>query len=80
MGGLVARYYIENLYQDNHVDKLITICTPHWGSGYAELSNATAINHVLSDHDLDFNSAMFAKLLIVMLFLVWQNVLMVIML
>ena len=49
MGGLVARYYIENCtnhshyladshssgsctYNDNHVDKLITIDTPHWGS------------------------------------------------
>ena len=59
MGGLVARYYIENLGQDNHVDKLITICTPHWGSGYAEASNFTGFYHVLCDHDLDRNSAMF---------------------
>ena len=33
MGGLVSRYYIENLGHDNRVDKLITICTPHWGGG-----------------------------------------------
>ncbi len=61
MGGLVARYYIENLYQDNHVEKLITICTPHWGSGYADLSNITGFSHVLCDHDLDFDSAMYGK-------------------
>lgn len=59
MGGLVARYFIENLYQDNHVDKLITICTPHWGSPLAELSNGTGILHLLCDHDLDVNSAMY---------------------
>ena len=76
MGGLVARYYIENMgymisynvgdlvyYEeigyDKHVDKLITICTPHWGSGYADLSNWTSIEHKLCDHDLDFDSVMF---------------------
>ena len=68
MGGLVSRYYIENMgcdihnnlhKNDCHVDKLITICTPHWGSGYADLSNVTAIQHVLCDHDLDFDSTMF---------------------
>lgn len=63
MGGLVARYFIENLYQDDHVDKLITIDTPHWGSGYANVSSATGNVfgiklHVLSDHDLCFYSAM----------------------
>jgi len=59
MGGLVARYYIENLGQDTYVDKLITICTPHWGSGYAGLSSNTGFKHKLCDHDLEFNSAMF---------------------
>lgn len=64
MGGLVARYYIENLYYDHSVSKLITICTPHWGSGYANLSNQTGDLfgiklHALCDHDLDFNSAMY---------------------
>lgn len=63
MGGLVARYFIENLYQDNHVDKLITICTPHWGSGLANVSGGTGEIiedlHVLADHDLDLGSAMF---------------------
>ncbi len=59
MGGLVARYYIENLGKDENVDKLITIGTPHWGSGYANLSNSTGLSHVLCDHDLDMNSIMF---------------------
>lgn len=64
MGGLVARYYIENLYHDYSVSKLVTICTPHWGSGYANLSNLTGNLfgiklHALCDHDLDFNSAMY---------------------
>ena len=59
MGGLVARYYIENLEQDSHVHKLITICTPHWGSDLANLSNSSSIAHLLCDHDLDTNSAMY---------------------
>lgn len=60
MGGLVARYFIENLYQDDHVNKLITICTPHWGSGYGDLSSSIGSDfHVLCDHDLDLDSAMF---------------------
>jgi pimeloyl-ACP methyl ester carboxylesterase len=32
MGGLVARYYIENLDQENNVDQLITLGTPHKGA------------------------------------------------
>ena len=59
MGGLVARYYIENLGQDTHVEKLITICTPHWGSGLADASNITGVLHYLCDHDLRIDSAMF---------------------
>ena len=60
MGGLISRYYIENLGQDNHVNKLITICTPHWGSGYGDLSSSIGSSiHVLCDHDLDLDSAMF---------------------
>lgn len=35
-GGLVSRYYIENLGGDEHVRKLITIDTPHYGSGLAK--------------------------------------------
>ena len=59
MGGLVSRYYIENLGQDSHVAKLITICTPHWGSGYADTSCKTGAFHKLCDHDLRFDSAMY---------------------
>ncbi len=76
MGGLVARYYIENCtvlthyetgehnttckYGDLHVSKLITICTPHWGSGYGDLSSTIGSDiHVICDHDLDLDSAMF---------------------
>ena len=74
MGGLVARYFIENMYYngldneriyyDKHVDKLITICTPHWGRGYAEASCASGeiLNfgiHKICDHDLRFDSKMY---------------------
>jgi len=60
MGGLVARYYIENMGQDSHVEKLITICTPHWGSGVADVSNNIGVGaHKLCDHDLDRDSAMY---------------------
>ena len=59
MGGLVSRYYIENLGHDINVDKLITICTPHWGSGYADASCITGAAHKICDHDLRFDSAMY---------------------
>jgi hypothetical protein len=47
------------LGHDNNVDKLITICTPHWGSGYAEVSCISGAFHKLCDHDLRFGSAMY---------------------
>ena len=80
MGGLVARYYIENMSYmpsqlvggsvyskeigyDKHVDKLITICTPHWGSDLANTSCKVGDwydgLHVLCDHDLRTDSAMY---------------------
>jgi hypothetical protein len=60
MGGLVCRYYIENLHHDQQVDKLITICTPHWGSGYGDASlHEIPLVHVLCDHDLHRNSSMY---------------------
>ena len=75
MGGLVARYYIENCtelthyetgehnttckYGDLHVSKLITIDTPHWGSDLADVSSVWGIKHELCDHDLEVESAMF---------------------
>ena len=71
MGGLVARYYIENLGYDNRVDKLITVCTPHWGTGYAWSSSAMPDDwsileqleneHFLCDHDLNWNSSMYGE-------------------
>ena len=64
MGGLVARYYIENLGYDNHVAKLITVCTPHWGTGSADLSNTfgwIGDRHKLCDHDLSPGSAMYGR-------------------
>lgn len=39
-GGLVSRYYIENLNNSKNVRKLITIDTPHYGSGPAYASDA----------------------------------------
>ncbi|MCX7746237.1 MAG: alpha/beta hydrolase [Clostridia bacterium] len=38
MGGLVSRYFIENMGQSARIKKLVTIDTPHWGSGLAEVA------------------------------------------
>lgn len=38
MGGLISRYYIENM-ESPCVLKLITLCTPHYGSNLAEFSD-----------------------------------------
>ncbi|NLE03899.1 MAG: alpha/beta fold hydrolase, partial [Crenarchaeota archaeon] len=62
MGGLIARYYIENLGHSSRVAKLITIGTPHWGSYMANQScvgGAILGKHKLCDHDLRTNSKMF---------------------
>ncbi|MBQ2704917.1 MAG: hypothetical protein IJF58_05160 [Clostridia bacterium] len=59
MGGLVSRYYIENLDCDENVDKLITIGTPHWGSDLAKLSNDAGVFHYICDHDLYPESCMY---------------------
>ncbi len=59
MGGLVARYYIENLDKDHNVRKLITIGTPHWGSGLADGASITGALHHICDHDLRFDSCMY---------------------
>lgn len=60
MGGLVARYYIENIGKDENIRKLITIGTPHWGSTLANASNGVGFfgMHRLCDHDLTTNSNM----------------------
>ena len=61
MGGLVARYYIENIGKDENVEKLITIGTPHWGSGLAAISDYTSILHRYCDHDLITTSPMYSS-------------------
>lgn len=48
-GGLVARYYIENLHGSRHVDKLITLNTPHWGSGIAIFSKTFLPNRKFNE-------------------------------
>ena len=59
MGGLVARYYIENIVKDENVRKLITVDTPHWGAGLANGSSLSGINHFVCDHDLNLFSKMY---------------------
>ena len=50
-GGLVSRYYIENLMDDGvQIDRLITVDTPHWGSN--DKHNTGAFG-VLIDIDRD---------------------------
>ncbi len=49
-GGIVSRYYIENLNQSSHVRKLITINTPHWGSRLADIG--VYVTEWPIDHDL----------------------------
>lgn len=60
MGGLVSRYYIENL-GTTHVEKLITIDTPHYGSGLANISDGTGniIKFSPSIFDLHTESTLF---------------------
>ena len=58
MGGLVARYYIENLAHSNHVERLITVCTPHWGVGLVNCGYLVD-QHELCDHDIEPESSMF---------------------
>lgn len=58
MGGLVSRYYIENI-SDQYVQKLITICTPHYGSDLSELAGNFGIVLKPCDVDLMSDSALF---------------------
>ena len=51
-GGLVSRYFIENMWGDSVVDKLITIDTPHWGSGLADVSDNLTTCYPM---DIDLN-------------------------
>lgn len=47
-GGLVSRFYIENLDGSAQVRKLITIDTPHYGSGFAFISHAIDLSQVVN--------------------------------
>lgn len=59
-GGLVSRYYIENLEHADNVRRLITIDTPHWGSGLADVNdNLNWPITVPMDADLNPNGAIF---------------------
>lgn len=58
MGGLVARYYIENI-SDQSVQKLITVCTPHYGSEMSELAGNLGVVLKPCDVDLMTDSALF---------------------
>jgi len=57
-GGLVSRYFIENMGGNIFVDKLITINTPHWGSGLAVISNSFGLEFPM-DYDLNPNAKIF---------------------
>lgn len=58
-GGLVSRYYIENLNGSRYVRKLITMNTPHWGSGFANVPAAFSLISAPLDLDLAPNSMQF---------------------
>lgn len=57
-GGLVSRYYVENLNNSSKVKKLITIDTPHWGSGLADIGDNLTTLYPM-DVDLNPNNAIF---------------------
>ena len=62
-GGLVSRYYIENLGGDSYIRKLITIDTPHYGSTLATFSDMELLTYTSiicpMDFDLSSNSRLF---------------------
>jgi hypothetical protein len=63
-GGLVSRFYIENLYGDVNIRKLITIDTPHWGTYSAYFSYLNPLDGNMTkklpcDVDLQNDSKMF---------------------
>lgn len=62
-GGLVSRYYIENMGGSENVNKLITIDTPHWGSGLADVSDNLITLPLCYPMDIDLNpnSALFGS-------------------
>ena len=48
-----------NFDKDHNVRKLITIGTPHWGSGLADASFIIQDLHFPCDHDLQLSSCMY---------------------
>ena len=59
-GGLVSRFYVENLGGSAHIRKVITIDTPHYGSGIAYGSDIIDIANIFTDcypMDVDLNPA-----------------------
>ena len=62
MGGLVSRYLVENIGTE-YVQKIITIDTPHYGSGLADTSDALANVIMFSPAvmDLEVDSTLFGN-------------------
>ncbi len=71
MGGLVSRYYIENIEAEKlkngepeRIRKLITIDTPHWGSGeawWAWITDSVLKQFLPCDSDLRQDAPLFGK-------------------
>ena len=61
MGGLIARYYIENWKYHKHVEKLITINTPHWGCKDKYVLDPNGTLAKPCDYDLHRDSAMYGN-------------------
>ncbi|MEE1060979.1 MAG: VWA domain-containing protein [Ruminococcus sp.] len=55
MGGLVSRYYVENIGTTN-VEKVITIDTPHYGSGLANTSDILGDSILFSPSNFDLRT------------------------
>ncbi|PGZ75226.1 S-layer homology domain-containing protein [Bacillus sp. AFS029637] len=60
-GGLVSRYFIENIMDDStpQIEKLITVATPHWGSN--AMKNFGPCGTVLEDLDRDDSYLFYEK-------------------
>ncbi|MDO4765811.1 MAG: VWA domain-containing protein [Eubacteriales bacterium] len=59
MGGLVSRFYNENIGTDK-IERIITIDTPHYGSGLADISDALGdIKFSPAVFDLNTDSALY---------------------
>ena len=63
-GGLVSRYYIENLGGDSYIRKLITIDTPHYGADLSQYGSTSILSNWSNkitpmDYDLANDSRLF---------------------